>query len=114
MNIKYVLALSVLLFAPAVHAEKIVQITIAGIYGQNDTGKVSLATSYKVLRTGQPSITDTPDIDLNVKTGGGQYKTAAQLNADLRDAIYAHIQATHSISTDDVDHVFYQGMFTDQ
>lgn len=102
-----------LLFSAPAAAEKIVQITIAGIYGQNDISKVSLATSYKVLRTGEATITDTPDIDLDVKTGLGLYKTALQLNQDLREAIYDHIESTYSITTNNVDKVIYQGMFTD-
>lgn len=88
---------------------KVLHVTIQGILGGSDPDQALVATSLKVMQSGQPGIGDGPDITVNLKDGEA-YREPADLNADVIEQVEDFINAQYSVSG--FDKVYLLGGFS--
>ncbi len=88
---------------------KVLHINIQGIQEDNNPDNALVATSVKVMQTGQSCISDGPTIELAVKALG-LYKLPAVLNSEVVSGVEDYIDSEYSVSG--FDRVYVTGGFT--
>ena len=89
---------------------KSLYLTIQGFASESDIEKVRIATSFKILQTGLPTIGDGPDISLNVKSDTGTRKDATTLNGEVLSSVLSYIDRTYKVVN--FDNVYIIGTLT--
>lgn len=88
---------------------KVLQINMQGVPPANNPDQVTVATSLKIMQTGEDCIEDGPNFVLNLKVLG-LYKAAAVLNAEIKTAALDYVESVYMLT--DFNQVYMNGGFS--
>jgi hypothetical protein len=82
----------------------VLHLTIQGFINNRNEGQTTVATSFKVARTGLPLISDGPDIPLQMRNGGS-YKPPGALNNECLAAVLDYINTAYGVTSFDAIYI---------